>query len=522
MRVLLLLLLQAGVVAQERPLWGGLVEGPYEVGFESRWEKDFSRTYSCAFDGGGHYDGPRPILINLWYPAESALDAECMVHGDYLDVTPEDPELHGFARALSDYARGVITHELLYEERPSATDREAVEDLFATATASYRNAAPLPGPFPLVLYHSGYGSSYEDNAVLCELLASHGFVVLGSAFPQGDGSSFNIDGKDGSFRDLDYLIRAASELPRVDATRLGMVGHSGGAHVSLHYRSRPDSAVDAVVSLDTTQDYWAASNPLWSHAKAVLDNLEHMTAPLLLASGSHGWFDLGDRCKKAQRYYLTFRDLDHNDYILQGIAFAEIAVQRGEGSPEQARALRSGYEALCNTVLVFLQTYLKSDAEAAQVLSSRYRSAEHDRAAVHLESVPPGTTAPEPYDLLSEQPPTPRQLRPLLRRVGAPRVREILEELQRDNPDSPLLHSVFAMSLLHDLVEAKEEDAARVMADFYGGRYPALADLLLWYANRAWPDRPYCDSMLRAALLLDPDNPGIHERLEQLKRGSHE
>ena len=48
-----------------------------------------------------------------------------------------------------------------------------------------------------MIYHGGYGSSFEDNSVLCEYLASHGYVVFGSAFQDEKGGSFNIDGKDG-------------------------------------------------------------------------------------------------------------------------------------------------------------------------------------------------------------------------------------------------------------------------------------------------------------------------------------
>src|SRR5262249_30219062 len=55
-----------------------------------------------------------------------------------------------------------------------------------------------PESFPLVIYHAGAGSSFEDNSVLCEFLASHGFVVLGSAFPERSGKSFNTDGGEGS------------------------------------------------------------------------------------------------------------------------------------------------------------------------------------------------------------------------------------------------------------------------------------------------------------------------------------
>ena len=85
-----------------------------------------------------------------------------------------------------------------------------------------RAATPSAGPFPLVVYHAGAGSSFEDNAWLCEELARHGFVVVGSAFSKADGSTFGIDARTGSARDMAFLVARARELPFVDWTRVGL------------------------------------------------------------------------------------------------------------------------------------------------------------------------------------------------------------------------------------------------------------------------------------------------------------
>src|SRR5271165_6744133 len=82
--VLLLGVRQAG--AEAPPLWGGLELGPYAVGFRTAWELDSSRTYNMSFaDMTMYADGkaPRPILINVWYPAERTADARMMSHGGY-------------------------------------------------------------------------------------------------------------------------------------------------------------------------------------------------------------------------------------------------------------------------------------------------------------------------------------------------------------------------------------------------------------------------------------------------------
>ena len=70
----------------------------------------------------------------------------------------------------------------------TGAEQRLLEELWNAATSAHRNAPPVERRFPLVIYHSGGGSSFEDNAVLCEFLASHGFVVLGSAFQESAGS----------------------------------------------------------------------------------------------------------------------------------------------------------------------------------------------------------------------------------------------------------------------------------------------------------------------------------------------
>ena len=170
-----------------------------------------------------------------------------------------------------------------------------------------------------MIYHSGAGSSFEDNSVFCEYLASHGFVVLGSAFQRGDGTSLGTGPVEGSARDLEFLIAQARKLPGVDWEHIGLVGHSLGAQSALYYRSQANSPVDAVVSLDTTQDYRGLSDTSWEYfTTPVLKNAENFTCPLLMVADSHAFFELADALHASRRYYLTLRGMGHNDYISQG------------------------------------------------------------------------------------------------------------------------------------------------------------------------------------------------------------
>lgn len=345
--VLLLTSRPAG--AEGPPLWGGLVPGPYAVGFRSYWEFDPSRTYNFTFDDKTKFaagKAPRPILVNVWYPAERAADARAMPHGGYFAISGDNPRLAKLASALAEYDRGVVSKELFGKPPVELTepDRRRLERLWATPTACLRDAKPLDRKGPVVVYHCGAGSSFEDNAVLCELLASHGYVVLGGEFQQASGSTLNIDGLEGSARDMAFLIGLASRLPYADWDHVAIAGHSA-VQASLIYASKGATPVNAVVSLDTTQDYYSLAEPGW---KTLVSSLKedswNMTMPVLMAANAYAIFELADLLDKSDRDYLTFKDLDHNDFISQGI-FKRIAATWADDKQDAPRTAPGSPEA---------------------------------------------------------------------------------------------------------------------------------------------------------------------------------
>ena len=89
------LLLAGSAAAQD--LWGDLEPGPHSVGFRSAWAFDPARTYDTTFSDGARYSverrAPRPILMNVWYPAAPAVELDRMLHGGYLEILSDDPRL---------------------------------------------------------------------------------------------------------------------------------------------------------------------------------------------------------------------------------------------------------------------------------------------------------------------------------------------------------------------------------------------------------------------------------------------
>jgi pimeloyl-ACP methyl ester carboxylesterase len=511
------------------PLWGNLVPGPYRVGFRSIWQLDYSRRYNTVFDDKTTYaagKAPRPILINTWYPAETSDEFKPMPHRDYLAIQTEDPRLSRFASKLIAFEQGIVCKELTGRSIAELTDRQRqlLEQFWDTPTASRRNAPSVDARFPLVVYHAGFGSSYQDNAVLCEYLASHGYVVVGSTYMDPNGESFHVDGYQNSARDIEFLIAHARRHSIVDWLHIGLVGHSGGAQASLVCRAQDGSPIDAVVSLDTTQDYHSLSTPGWEEmTKTLLEKSKNLDGPLLIATNAYAIFQLVDSLKDADRYYLTFRELDHNDFIDQGIQrrVLECAVNPDKADLRSGlESARGSYEALCAYIRDFFDVYLKNpSAESKKSLLKKYGQNKLGGRAPRVDHVPPGVTGPEPYREGSDTPPTPRQFRALLAARGVEATVALLKQFHEKDPTAPILGRDFGDSLVEELLDKGRVQAAIAFYRLYGSYDPKLLGI---FTRRGDNSRRFgatrgARQYYKKALMLDPMDAVAAERLKSLE-----
>src|SRR5262249_53309416 len=194
-----------------------------------------------------------PIYIALWYPAQKT-DAKPMEYRQYLEASSDDPLISPFAKRLARHWVDVVSEETVGKGPAYRTPAEkaAFERPLATTVLAGQDAPPAKGRFPVVIHHPGLSGVADDSSVLCEALASHGYVVLCSAYPnyyaEGVGISSDLHT---SFRDLEFLLRYARELPFADADRLGAMGDSWGAIAVLHWAALPVSSLPAFVTLDS-------------------------------------------------------------------------------------------------------------------------------------------------------------------------------------------------------------------------------------------------------------------------------
>lgn len=516
---------QGEAPALPRPL---LSPGPFAVGFRSAWAFDEGRTYRTAFDDGktyGNEKAARPLLVLQWYPAQPSGGGAPMPHGRYFTISGEDPRLERYAGELAEYARGVFVAQVMGEPESALDDdeRAALAAALAAPTLCRSGLEPAPGPFPLVVYHSGAGSSYEDNAALCEHLASHGYVVLGSAFPEADGSSLGVDAGRGSAEDVQYLVRWARALSYVDWRRVALAGHSAGAQAMLKNAAQPGCVGDALVLLDTTQDYYSLVMPLHEAlVREATEGVAQLTRPMLVAAGPEAMFELCDSLVNAERTYLTVPELGHDEFISQGLQ----RLQWNPGLPAdelaRAPAVRTNYRALCEAVRSFLDSELKHAGADLAARLERERAGPWSHDAPHLVRVARGVGAPEPYDEESDAPPTPRQFRVLFEHEGVEGACGVLEHFREHEPRGPLYSSTMLHgSLLYGLLQGERRSEAAL---YYStlkelslpvlGLFEFLADISTMQQK---PEQAL--RFLRLAHDLDPEHAGIANKLRELDGG---
>jgi dienelactone hydrolase len=98
-----------------------------------------------------------------------------------------------------------------------------------------------PGPFPLIMFSHGFGSSGQDYADLLRAIASAGYVVAAPDFPVTSegvpgGPERGVDAPDAQPADVRFVIDQLLADPlavRIDPRRIGAAGHSMGAGITM-------------------------------------------------------------------------------------------------------------------------------------------------------------------------------------------------------------------------------------------------------------------------------------------------
>ncbi|MFC2173504.1 hypothetical protein ACFLU6_12855 [Acidobacteriota bacterium] len=356
--------------ASSRPLWGNLEPGSSAVGFRLIEEKDHSRSYPAERHEPGRLvrPGPRTVRIYLWYPARRG-DGKPLPFGFFARMAAEDigPPVNGKAPEMKSPP--------LPLQLVRSMPKEKLERLMTLKTASILNAKPGEGTYPAIVLGQGlYYESPLTHLVLCEYLASNGYVVMSCPLKGTQYRLVNLNVRDleTQIRDMEFALARGRQEPFVDPDLLGVIGYDMGgmAGVTLAMRNR---AVDAFVSLDAGILFGHRSqlpniHPSYDERMFPIPWL-HITQDRFGPGSRRQSEDssLMDRKPYGDSYLLLIDTANHGaftSYAMYGIENPVTAYWRTvPGNPGLL------YETACRYCLHFFNGYLRADPKALAFLA---------------------------------------------------------------------------------------------------------------------------------------------------------
>ncbi len=221
--------------------------GKYSVGYKVIHTYDYSRSYFSKYDYYGNrteYPIGRPIQISLWYPSQRGKKSDALLYQDYLGYTSSEID---FEKNTKKDRKAAI--DAFINSIDGKFKQEQLKELLRSTTYAHFNGEELSNKFPIILYAPPMNTSAIDNSIICEYLASKGYVIL-STMSKGEYTQLHqrtIRSASVQAEDLAFLLNYAQNNYASDS--IGVFGFSLGGLANIIFASK-NKSVDATISLD--------------------------------------------------------------------------------------------------------------------------------------------------------------------------------------------------------------------------------------------------------------------------------
>ena len=515
--LLFLLFVQRSLLAETFPLWGELEPGPYTVGFKVVSRYDYSRTYKPKYDYEGRLQSgepSRPIQISIWYPAKKTGDSVQMLYEEYVYLIVKE-ESFG---ELTDEEK--LQSKKRFAQFAQGAPEDKLQELFKTKTAAFKDASPQAGLFPPILFAQAYNLPPLTNFIMCEYLASHGYIVVTSP-PLGMTSrqpSADLKGVETQLRDIEYLSGFVHDFPNVDQKKLGAIGYSTGT-LALALLAIRNTNLDALISLDGAIafnfGYSILYQSIYYDPSKVHIPIMHMTPREQNQNTDLSFFE---SLKYSALHILKFKGLRHYDFSSFGMisntmvpnfaTFLNDIFGRGPSSADTKR----GYEVICRYALNFLNAYMK----------------DNQKSWTFLKRQPEDNGVPKGFLIVESKtgfkaPPTEEQFVDIINKKGIQNAFQIYNAVKKNAPDYVVFKEATINNLGYQFLGSQRIKEAIEIFKLNVKAYPesanvydSLAEAYMLEGNKDLAIQNY-----EKTLALLPNDMNISEEFkERLKKGA--
>jgi dienelactone hydrolase len=480
------------------------------VGYKVEHVYDHSRTFRSGYDYEGNRvqeEIARPIQITIWYPAVPENKGKRMSYGEYfMDEATEIDFTQNMVEARERSLKKAKDFALGTDAKP-----ESVDAVYAERTYAYRDAHPFQGKFPLILYAPSYSDSSSENVIVCEYLASHGFVI---ASCPGVGISTRIIKEavpevEAQTRDLEFVLAHMRDFPSVDFDKIGAFGFSWGSIYTTWLAMR-NSKIGAVVSLEGSTGYGRRLEFIYGLPGF---NPKEMRASYMYLSSfpPEGIEDPHDHrfyneCIYSDAFLIQFPEVHHAyfcSYYLKTYDIMSDEWKKGE-DPER---IFKGYETACRYLKHFFNASLNSDEDSKGFL---HKNPEEN-------GIPEGLIFVKKRPGL-KPPPTQSQFFEIIDKMGEEEAMRIYKEARDRDPSVMIFYESDMDSLGHRLLKDGNTQKAISVFNLNAEAYPESARVYssLGDAHLKIGETNVAVEYFQKALKIDPNNHSIKEKLKKL------
>lgn len=482
-----------------------LGNGEYTVGFKHYQVDDSSRTYVRAGDWNGKAIA-RPIRISLWYPGQInplARMASTSVL-DYLRILKEEEE---WEHLPDEQILNWFYYANTPENQKHLTER----------SAAYRNLAPVGGTFPVIVYSASYQASSIENFLLCEYLASHGYIVIAAPSLGTDTKPLEggtIKDLETQARDAEFLIKEAMKIKQADLNNIALMGFSFGGMSNSLVKMR-NGMIKALVSLDGSERYQYATL-----SKSAYFNPDRIDVPYLHLSQKeipkaimeeqkldprlNTEFLFYDTLKYSNAYKVKLHNMTHAYFSTLGVLFHE----RDKRQDKSDKKIMESYRLMSEYTLSFLSAYFKNDSRSLAVLARHPQSNDPDAGLINKEVKNP-ISKPFRFEDFNN----------LAKAKQYNGLDELYKQFEKQYPDVKLSEgSLNNLGLQLLFKKETSQDGIKVFL-FATNLYPqsanlfdSLAEAYLYVGNKH-----LAISNFKKSLSLDPSNQNAVKRLKELE-----